>query len=111
MADVDRTDTRSDGDRDQREAKTIVVAMTLLAVLACIGVVLLIPALQDVVVEQFSPGVGLKTSAVIAFFLTIALFIVFAIVAGDGLIGELQFMIAGFLGFFVICWLMIAWIF
>ena len=111
MANVDRSDTRSNGDRDQREAKTIVVAMTLLAVLACVGVILLIPALQGVVAQQFSPGVGLKTSAVIAFFVTIALFVTFAVVAGDGLIGELQFMLAGFFGFFVICWLMIAWIF
>lgn len=105
------SDSRSDDDRDQREAKTIVIAMALLAVLAIVGAILLIPALQEVVALHFSPGVGLKTSAVIAFFVTIALLVILAVVAGDGLIGELQFMLAGFFGFFVICWLMIAWIF
>jgi hypothetical protein len=34
-----------------------------------------------------------------------------AIAAGDGLLGEIQFMLAAFGGFFVISWLMIAWIF
>ena len=34
-----------------------------------------------------------------------------AVVAGEGLVGELQFMIPGFIGFFVIFWLLIAWIF
>jgi len=59
----------------------------------------------------FEPGMGLKTAAVVAFFVTLALFIVLALVAGDGLLGELQYMIAGFGSFFVVLWLMIAWIF
>lgn len=97
--------------RDQREARFIVAAMVLLAILAFIGMAIFVPALHDFAAQEFSPGVGLKTSALIAFFVTIAVFVTFAIVAGDGLIGELQFMLAGFFGFFVICWLMIAWIF
>jgi hypothetical protein len=48
---------------------------------------------------------------VIAFFVTIGVFVTLAVTAGDGLIGEFQFMIAGFGGFFVVLWLMIAWIF
>lgn len=59
----------------------------------------------------FEPGMGLKTAAVVAFFVTLALFVVLAITAGDGLLGELQYMIAGFGSFFVVLWLMIAWIF
>jgi hypothetical protein len=64
-----------------------------------------------VVAEHFEPGVGLKSAAVIAFVLTMVSFVVLAVAAGDGLLGELQFMIAAFAGFFFVCWLMIAWIF
>ena len=54
---------------------------------------------------------GLKDSAIIALFATIIIMIVFAIAAGDGLLGEVQFMLGGFFSFFVILWLLIAWIF
>ena len=64
-----------------------------------------------VIDEHLEPGVGLKSAAVIAFVLTMAAFVVLAIAAGDGLLGELQYMIAAFGGFFLVCWLMIAWIF
>lgn len=61
--------------------------------------------------EAVAPGLGLKTSAIIAFALSLFVVVLMAIVAGDGLIGEIQYMILGFFAFFVICWLMIAWIF
>jgi hypothetical protein len=32
-------------------------------------------------------------------------------VAGEGLVGEIQFMIVGFAGFFLVLWVLIAWIF
>ena len=56
-------------------------------------------------------GVGIKDAAVMAFIATVVVLIVFAVAAGDGLLGELQFMIAGFFGFFVVLWLLIAWVF
>jgi hypothetical protein len=37
--------------------------------------------------------------------------IVFAISSGDGLLGEIQFILGGFFLFFVIIWLLVAWIF
>lgn len=58
-----------------------------------------------------APGIGLRMAALIAFGVTLVTLIVMAIAAGDGLLGELQFMLLGFAGFFVVCWLMIAWIF
>lgn len=61
--------------------------------------------------EHTEPGVGLKQAAVIAFIVTLLVFIVMAVAAGDGLLGEIQFMLAGFGGFFVVLWLLIAWIF
>jgi hypothetical protein len=59
----------------------------------------------------FAPGLGLKSAALIAFGATLAVMIVMAVAAGDGLLGELQYMIAGFAGFFVVLWLLIAWAF
>ena len=38
-------------------------------------------------------------------------FVIFAITSGDGLLGEIQYMIGGFFTFYIIFWLMIAWIF
>jgi len=63
------------------------------------------------IAEHLEPGLGLKTSAVISFAVTLAVIVVMAVVAGEGLLGEIQFMILGFAGFFVILWLLIAWIF
>jgi hypothetical protein len=37
--------------------------------------------------------------------------IIFAISAGDGLLGEIQFILGGFFLFFVIIWLLVAWVF
>ena len=59
----------------------------------------------------FEPGVGLKTAAIWSFVATVVLFILFALVAGDGLIGELQFMLSGFFLFFAVITLLIAWVF
>ena len=59
----------------------------------------------------FEPGLSLKGAAIVSFFVTIITFVIFAVTAGDGLLGEIQYMIGGFFTFFIIFWLMIAWIF
>jgi hypothetical protein len=62
--------------------------------------------------DPFAAGLGLKNAALIVFGVSIAVILVMAIVSGgDAIFGELPFTIAGFLIFFVIFWLMIAWIF
>jgi hypothetical protein len=62
--------------------------------------------------DPFAGGLDLKEAAVIAFFVSFAAILVMTIVAGgDAIFGELPFTIAGFLVFFVVFWLMIAWIF
>ena len=80
-----------------------------------LGIVLLalifLPNTFAWVVQLFEPGVGLKMASIIGFFVAMILFIVFAIFAGDGLLGEIQFMIGGFLVFFLIFTVMIAWVF
>ena len=62
--------------------------------------------------DPFSAGLGLKNAALIAFGVSFAAILVMTIVAGgDAIFGELPFTIVGFLIFFVVFWLMIAWIF
>jgi len=96
-------------DLEDRKLTLRLAAIIVVAGLAVLGLVLFffIPGL----VAAVEPGVGLKQSAMIAFGLTMAALVVLAISAGDGLLGELQYMIAAFGGFFLISWLMIAWIF
>ena len=98
-------------DRDKAESRRL--AVVLIASVAVVGLaaLLMLPVLGDVAATQFEPGLGLRDAAVIAFFTTAVLFIVFAVAAGDGLLGELQFMLGSFFLFFVIIWLLLAWIF
>lgn len=62
--------------------------------------------------DPFSAGLGLKNAALISFGVSFAAILVMTVASGgDAILGELPFTIAGFLIFFVIFWLMIAWIF
>ena len=90
----------------KRDVKLLVIAG-----LVVLGIMLLALIFLPVVVQSFEPGVGLKLASIIGFFVTTTLFIVFAIFAGDGLLGEIQFMIGGFLLFYLIFTVMIAWVF
>lgn len=98
-------------DKDKREARTLLLAIVVVLTLAAIAIALLLPILGVISADIFAAGLGLKQSAVIAFFITVVLLVIFALAAGDGLLGELQFILAGFFTFFTILWLMIAWIF
>ena len=62
--------------------------------------------------DPFAPGLGLKNAALVSFGVSFVLILVMAVVSGgDAILGELPFTVLGFLIFFVIFWLMIAWIF
>ena len=98
-------------EKDQREAIRL-FAVIVIAVVVLIGLLIFVlPEFTAIVSETFDPGLGIKKAAVLAFVLTVVIFLVFAVFAGDGLIGEIQFMIGGFFGFFLILWLMLAWVF
>lgn len=98
-------------ENDQKEAVKIVIGVSI-ALIILIGLLMFVlPEAVSIVSDSTESGLGLKDSAVIAFALTVVIFIVFAVVAGDGLLGEIQFMIGGFFGFFVMIWLMLAWVF
>jgi len=62
--------------------------------------------------DPFSQGLGLKNAALISFAVSFVAILVMAVVSGgDAIFGERPFTILGFLIFFLIFWLMIAWIF
>lgn len=97
--------------KDKNESRKIAIVLISLVVLLGVASMLLLPSLSEFATLHLEPGLGLKDAAVISFFVTVALLLVFAIASGDGLLGELQFMLLGFFLFFVIFWLMISWIF
>jgi hypothetical protein len=67
--------------------------------------------LGEEAVTTLNQGIGLKSAALWGFGTTVALFILFAVVSGDSLIGEVQFLLGSFFGFFLVLTLLIAWIF
>ncbi len=97
--------------KDKRDSRTIAVALVALVLLLGVAALLMLPMLSEITTTHLAPGLGLKDSAVISFFVTVVVMIVFAVAAGDGLIGEIQFILGAFFSFFVILWLLIAWIF
>lgn len=96
---------------DKNESRKIATVLVSLVVLLGIAAFLMLPLMSGLLATHMAPGLGLRDSAVIAFFVTVLLMVILAMVAGDGLLGELQFILGGFFLFFVIFWLMIAWIF
>jgi hypothetical protein len=96
---------------DDRQALKIAIASLVILALLGVALMLFLPLLGSFVDQHFSAGMGLKDAAVVAFFTTVVTLVIFAVAAGDGLLGELQFMISGFFGFFLVLWLLIAWIF
>lgn len=89
-----------------------ILALLLGAALAALVILLSFggPLVAEVT-AAFDEGIGLKTAAIWSFCVTVVLFIGFAIVAGDGLLGEIQFMFGAFFSFFALFTLLIAWVF
>jgi hypothetical protein len=96
--------------QEQTSSSKLLLGLMILVVVFITGVIIIAPDISGAVTE-FNQGVGFKTAAIYAFFTTLILMVILAIAGGDGLIGELQFLLIGFLVFFVIIWLFIAWIF
>jgi len=100
---------------EKRKATRMVLGLVVMAIflggVTIWGVTAVVPDALAAASAGFEPGVGLKTAAIAAMVVSIFISIIFAIVSGDGLIGELQFMIPGFFLFFMFFWLMLAWVF
>ena len=97
--------------KDRQEARKIAIALLALVALLGLGALLLLPALAEFAAVHLAPGLGLRDSAILAFCVTLSLMVLFAMASGDGLLGEIQFVLSGFFVFFLIFWLMIAWLF
>jgi hypothetical protein len=99
--------------RDRQEAMRLLVAAAVaLLLLIAIGAAGLYSLAGLGYSDPFAPGLGLKNAALISFGVSFAAIMVMTIVSGgDAIFGELPFTIVGFLLFFVVFWLMIAWIF
>lgn len=97
--------------KDKRESRRLAVLLLVIVGVFVVAALLMLPLLSAFVSTHLAPGLGLKDAAVVAFFVAVTLMVVFAVAAGDGLLGELQFILGGFFAFFLIFWLMIAWIF
>ncbi len=106
--------SRSDR-RDSRLALRVLLGtsalVALLVALLVLAAAVSLPGLSEWVAVTFDDGIGLKNAALAAAIASVVISIFFALTAGEGLIGELQFMIPGFFLFFVFFWLMLAWIF
>ena len=97
---------------EQKAATRMAVGLTIVALALLVwGASVALPVFSAWVESTFSPGLGLKTSAIVAAAVSVGIIVVFAITAGDGLFGEFQFMVPGFFLFFLFFWLMTAWVF
>lgn len=100
---------------DQRRSRMLYAGLGICAVivvgLVVWGVAAVLPQALAWATGIFSPGLGLRTSAIIAAVVAFAALIALTAAAGDGLLGEIQFVIPGFFLFFLFFWLMTAWVF
>lgn len=100
---------------DQKSVIRMVLALSILGLFLVVillwGASLALPMFSIWIAETFSTGLGLKVSALISAGISISVILLFAAIAGDGLLGEIQFMTPGFFLFFLFFWLMVAWVF
>jgi hypothetical protein len=89
---------------------TLRLFAAIVVLVAVVGALLFLIA-GPTIADAVAPGLGLRSAALIAFVATLIVMVVMAIAAGDGLLGEIQFMLAAFAGFFVVSWLLLAWVF
>lgn len=104
---------QDDRDRKQATQMLIVLAVAGLVVAGLVvwGLAALMPQAQAWADATFGAGLGLKTAAIIAAAVSFVALIALTVTAGDGLLGEVQFVIPGFFVFFLFFWLMTAWVF
>jgi hypothetical protein len=97
-------------ERGRRDLRLLAILLGI-ALLVFLALAILGASVVGEVGSAFDEGVGLKTAALWGFGVTVALMVLFAVVAGDGLIGEIQFMLGAFFTFFAVITLLIAWVF
>ena len=76
-------------DLDQKkQTLTISVLLGIVVIAIIVAAALLMPELARIGNDIFGEGLGLKDAAIIAFFLSVGLLVLFALVAGDGRQGD-----------------------
>ena len=90
--------------------RVLLIALAIVVLVLTAAGAVLLPAAAPLV-ETLNQGLGLRDAVPWGFGVTVALLTLFALVAGDGLLGELQFMLGAFFSFFLILTLLIAWVF
>ncbi len=98
-------------EQEQKQSLALLGVLALALILAAIGLIWVAPDAIAIINDALAPGVSIKQAAILAFVATVILFVIFALSAGDGLLGEIQFMISGFGLFYLVAWIMIAWLF
>lgn len=91
---------------DARDAWRLVAGVAAIIVLVIVAFLCLFLLPGDI-----SAGLGFRTASIVSFVVTTVLLIVFALVAGEGIFGELPMMLLGFLVFWGILTFWIAWAF
>ena len=97
--------------KDRNDSRKILLTLTVLFIILILSIIFIFPSFLEILSTSTSAGLGLKDSAVVSFFVTLVLVTILTLVSGDGLLGEVQFVLAAFFLFFIVFWLMIAWIF
>ena len=97
--------------KDKNDSRKILLSLTVLFIILILSIIFMFPQFFEILSTSTSTGLGLKDSAVVSFFVSLDLVTILAIVSGDGLLGEVQFVLVAFLLFFFVFWFLIAWIF
>jgi len=97
--------------KDRNDSRKILISLSVLLVILILSIIFIFPSFIQIMSIGTEAGLGLKDSAVVSFFVSLVLVAILALVSGDGLLGEVQFVLAAFFLFFIVFWLMIAWIF
>ena len=97
--------------KDRNDSRKILLSLTVLFIILILSIIFMFPQFLEILSTSTATGLGLKDSAVVSFFVSLVLVTILAMVSGDGLLGEVQFVLAAFFLFFIVFWLMIAWIF
>lgn len=97
-------------DPDRSDLKILLILLAVAGVILLLALTLGAPLVAEVR-AALEPGIGLRAAALWGFGVTVVLMIVFALVAGDSLLGELQYMLGAFFSFFAVITLLIAWVF
>lgn len=97
--------------KDVKDARKLLFLIIALISVIIIAIILMTPLLLEIISMHLAPTIGIKNAAIVSFFVSLIVMLIFAIFSGDGIIGELPFMIGGFFIFFVFLFLLISLIF